>query len=134
MAHPLKPTGPEVDALLDRLRAICLDLPEAIEKLAWGEPTFRAGKGKMFAQLDNNHHDSGPLAVWTPAGFDAQEALVAGDPDRYFVPPYQGVRGWVGIRLDDDAVDWNEVAEVIEDAYRLVATKKLLAQLDARGG
>jgi len=132
MAHPLKPTGPEVDAILDRLRAICLALPEAIEKLAWGEPTFRAGKGKMFAQLDNNHHDSGHVAVWVPAGFDAQELLVADDPDRYFVPPYQGVRGWVGIRLDDAAVDWHEVAEVIEDAYRLVATKKLLTALDAR--
>ena len=131
MSHPLKPVGPEVEAVLDRLRPICLGLPDAIEKLAWGEPSFRAGKGKMFAQLDNNHHDSGHIAVWAPAGFDAQEALVEANPERYFVPPYQGVRGWIGIRLDDDAVDWDEVAAVIEDAYRLVASKKLLAALDA---
>ena len=131
MSHPLKHVGPEVEAVLDRLRPICLGLPDAIEKLARGEPSFRAGKGKMFAQLDNNHHDSGHIAVWAPAGFDAQEALVEANPERYFVPPYQGVRGWIGIRLDDDAVDWDEVAAVIEDAYRLVASKKLLAALDA---
>jgi hypothetical protein len=132
VTHPLKPSGPEVEAVLDRLRPICLDLPGGMEKLAWGEPTFRAGKGKMFAQFDNNHHDSGHIAVWVPAGFDAQEVLVEANADRYFVPPYQGVRGWVGIRLDDDAVDWDEVSAVIEDAYRLVAGKRLLAELDAR--
>lgn len=132
MAHPLKRIGPEVDAVLDRLRPICLGLPGAIEKLAWGEPTFRAGKGKMFAQFDNNHHDSGHIAVWVPAGFEAQEALVEADADRYFVPPYQGVHGWVGIRLDDPGVDWDEVTEVIEDAYRLVAGKRLLAELAVR--
>jgi hypothetical protein len=133
MAHPVKPTTGEAEAIIDRLRAICLELPGALEKLAWGEPTFRAGKGKMFAQVDNDHHESGHVAVWMPLGFEAQDALVGSDSDRYFVPPYQGVRGWVGMRLSDDAVDWDEVVEVIEDAFRLVAGKRLLAELDARG-
>jgi hypothetical protein len=130
MAHPIKPITTAIEPIIEQLRAICLGLPGASEKLAWGEPTFRAGK--MFAMLDNDHHDSGHLAVWVNATFDAQEALVEADPERFFVPPYQGKSGWVGIRLDDDGVDWEEVAEVVEDGYRLVAPKRLLAELDGR--
>ena len=129
MAHPIKPTGGSVKPIVARLRAICLALPGATEVLAWGEPTFRAGK--MFAQFDNNHHKAGHIAVWVFAVHEAQRELVAADPRRFFVPPYQGVRGWVGIRLDDGEVDWQEVAAIVEDGYRLVAPKKLLTELDA---
>ncbi len=129
MAHPIKPIGPFVEPIIERLRTICLALPGATEKLAWGEPTFRAGK--MFAQFDNNHHNSGHVAVWVKGPPGAQDILVGANPKRFFVPPYQGPAGWIGIRLDDEEVDWDEVSAVVEDGYRMVASKKLVAELDA---
>lgn len=129
-AHPIKPLGTLVEPILARLRAVCLDFPGAEEKLAWGEPTFRAGK--MFAQFDNNHHNSGHVAVWVKAPPGAQDVLVGANPRRFFIPPYQGPAGWIGIRLDDDEVDWDEVAGIVEDGYRMVASKKRLAELDGR--
>lgn len=128
MPHPIKPVTGPVGPILERLRAICLALPGAEEKLAWGEPTFRAGK--MFAQFDNNHHDSGRIAVWVNAPPGAQDVLVQANPVRFFIPPYQGPRGWIGIYLDDDGVDWDEVAGVVEDGWRMVASKKLVAELE----
>jgi hypothetical protein len=132
MAHPIKPIGPEIADTIEQLRAICLDLPGATEKLAWGEPTFRAPK--MFAMVDNDHHNSGHLAVWVRSTLDAQDVLVDANPDRFFVPPYMGKSGWIGIRIGDPDVDWGEVIDLIEDGYRLVAPKKLLAELDAQSG
>lgn len=131
MTHPIKPVTEAVAPILERLREVCLSLPGASEKLAWGEPTFRAG-GKMFATFDNNHHQSGHIAAWVNAPPGAQDILVDANPVRFFVPPYQGKRGWIGVRLDDADVDWDEVASVIEDGYRMVATKKDIAELDAR--
>jgi hypothetical protein len=131
MAHPVKPVvGPAVP-ILERLRSVCLALPQATEKTAWGEPTFRAGGGKMFAQFDNNHHVADRIAVWLPAPPGAQDVLVQANPRRFFIPPYQGPKGWIGIRLDDEDVDWDEVAALVEEAYRFVASKKLVAQLGA---
>src|SRR5574341_2614934 len=72
---------------LARLRAICLALPEANEKLSHGEPTWFAGKGKVFAMLDDHHHGAPHLSVWLPAGLGAQEGLIESDPKRYFRPP-----------------------------------------------
>jgi hypothetical protein len=106
---------------IDRLRKICLALPDATEKEAWGEPTFRV-RGKMFAMFDNNHHDAGRIAVWCKAPLGFQSMMVAEAPKRFFVPPYVGVNGWVGVRLDLD-VDWKEVAGVVEQAYRMAAEK-----------
>ena len=81
---------------VERLRALCLALPEAREKLSHGEPCWFAGKGKSFAMLDD-HHDGAPhLAVWFAGSLDAQEALIASDPERFFKPPY--VRGRLGGR------------------------------------
>lgn len=117
---------------IDRLRKICLALPEATEQLAWGEPTFRAG-GKMFVMFANNHHNDGRIAAWCNATFAVQDLLVRADPERYFVPPYQGTRGWIGVRLEDGRADWAEVAAIVEDAYRLVAPKRLLILLDGGG-
>ena len=106
---------------IDRLRKICLALPDAIEKEAWGEPTFRA-RGRMFAMYANNHHDDGRVAVWCKAPLGFQSMIVGVAPKRFFVPPYVGVNGWVGVRLDVE-VDWKEVASVVEQAYRMAAEK-----------
>lgn len=113
------------------LRAVCLALPEAREKVSHGEPTWLAGKGKVFAMLDDHHHGAPHLSVWLPAGPGAQEGLIESDPKRYFRPPYVGQRGWVGVVLDTSP-DWAVVAWLVEQAYRLVAAPRLLAKLPAR--
>ena len=115
-------------AAVDKLRAICLALPDTTEKLAWSEPTWRV-RGKLFAQLDNHHHGADHLAFWCPAPPGVQQEMVEQEPSRFFRPPYVGVRGWLGVRIDDEP-DWDEVARIIEDAYRMVAPKKLVARLD----
>jgi len=78
----------------------------------------------------DNHHDDRRLAIWCSAPKGIQAEVVESDPDRFFVPPYVGHRGWIGLRLDV-APDWAEVAAVVEDAYRNVAPKTLVRQLDA---
>jgi len=117
MAHPHKPYDP--NGPIKRLREICLALPEATEKEAWGECTFRIG-GRMFAMTDNNHHDSGRVAAWCKAPPMVQEILVGSDPKRFFKPPYLGHKGWVGVRLDVE-VDWDQIAGIVEDGYRMTA-------------
>jgi hypothetical protein len=112
---------------IDRVRRICLALPEATEKLAWGEPTFRAGK--IFAMMDTHHHGAGHVAVVVPAAFGLQETLVAADPDHFFVPPYVGVHGWIGARIDRSP-EWGAIEGLIKDAYRMIAPRRLLARLD----
>lgn len=119
--------------VLEQLRAICLALPESTEKIAWGDNTFRV-RDKIFAHFVNNHHGDGIVAVWCKAPPGMQQALVGSAPDRFFVPPYVGPRGWVGLHLDRVDVDWDEVAGTIEESYALVAPKRLLAQLDAEAG
>jgi predicted DNA-binding protein (MmcQ/YjbR family) len=117
--------------VLERLRAICLALPEAQEKLSHGEPTWFAGKGKVFAMFDNYHHGAPHASVWLPAPPGLQEALIESDPKRFWRPPYVGVNGWVGVVLDAKP-DWGVVAGLIEQSFRLVATQKLVAQLPHR--
>src|SRR5262245_10844257 len=104
---------------VDRLRTICLALPETTEKLAHGEPTWRVG-GKMFASLDDHHHGADRLAVWLAAGLGDQERLVASDPKRFFVPPYVGHRGWLGVRIDGRPA-WRLIATLVRDAWVQVA-------------
>ena len=99
-------------------------LPEVNEKLSHGEPTWFAGKGKVFAMLDDHHHGAAHLSVWLPQPFGAQEALIGSDPDRFFRPPYVGVSGWVGVVLDTGP-DWDAVAALVREAYLTVATTKL---------
>jgi len=113
LAHPRK--FDDSDSALKRLREICLAFPEAAEKEAWGECTFRVA-GKMFAMTDNNHHDSGHVAVWIKAPPTAQERLIRSDPARFFKPPYVGHKGWVGVRLDKK-VRWNDLAAILNDGY-----------------
>lgn len=116
-----------------RLRKLCLALPEAHEVEAWGEPTFRV-RNKMFATYasPNNHHGGGRPAVWCKAAPGNQALMVRAAPKRFFVPPYVGPSGWIGVYLDGD-VDWSELAELLTDSYRLVAPKRLLARIDERG-
>ena len=108
-------------------------LPEADEKLSHGEPTWFAGKGKVFAMLDDHHHGAAHLSVWLPQPFGAQEALIASDPERFFRPPYVGARGWVGFVLDTDP-DWNEVERLVREAYLHVATPRLKKLAAERSG
>ncbi len=113
---------------LARLRAICLTLPEANERLSHDASTWFAGRGKVFATFDDHHHGAQHLAVWLPVPPGAQEDLIESDPKRYFRPPYVGPSGWVGVVLDKRP-NWSVVALLIEQAYRHVAHKRLVAQL-----
>jgi len=127
MADPPLPPGDP----LARLRALCLALPEATEKLSHGEPTWFVRK--VFVTFAGRHHDD-RVAFWCPAPPGVQEALVGSDPERFLRPPYVGVRGWLGVYLDVPGVDWEEIAELILDAYRMVAPTRLAARLDDAGG
>ncbi len=115
------------DEALARVRAICLALPETTERQAWGAPTFRV-KERLFAHYRDNHHNDGRLALWLAMPPGAQETLIPAAPDRFFIPPYEGRRGWIGMRLDGEP-DWEEVGTMVEMAYRTVARKPLLAKL-----
>jgi hypothetical protein len=120
------------DNLAERLRAICLALPEVTERPSHGVPTFFVRDKKSFLQLwASGHHDDDFPHLWCAAAPRVQAELVAGAPDKFFRPPYVGGRGWVGVRLDGD-VDWAEIAELCQDAYRAVAPAKLVAVLDER--
>jgi len=106
---------------LDRVRAICLALPDSEEKLAWGAPTWRV-KGRLFAMFSNDHHGDGRIAVWCNAPEGAQRELVAAEPVHFFVPPYVGKSGWIGVRLDTD-FGWKSIAAVIAQAHTTTAAK-----------
>ncbi|WP_019634756.1 MmcQ/YjbR family DNA-binding protein [Actinomadura atramentaria] len=113
------------EEIAQRLREICLALPEAVEKPFGGHtaPSFRV-RDKLFAMT---MRDGAALTV--KAGPGVQQALVEGDPERFYVPPYVGAKGWVAARLDVPQ-DWDELAELIEDSYRLIAPKRLAKLLD----
>lgn len=111
---------------LEKLRKLCLALPEVTERLSHGEPTWFIQGKKTFVMYANHHHDD-RLAFWCAAPDGAQEVLVARDPGRFFRPPYVG---WLGVYLDVP-VDWDEIADLVTAAYRTVAPKRLAAALDA---
>ena len=119
-------TGSE--AGLERLRRICLALPEATERLSHGEPTWFVRDKKVFVTYADRHHDD-IVGFWCAAPEGAQRTLVEQDPARFYVPPYVGHRGWLGVRLDVPT-DWTLIEELVEDAYRVVAPARLVAQLD----
>lgn len=124
MAHEIVST-PRLEAALDRMRPIADALEGVVERRSHGVPTWftREGRtGRTFCSLhDEREWFEGRLCLWLAAPEGLQEALVSGDPDRFFVPPYVGHRGWVGLRLDLGEVDWDEVAGLVEDAYVHVA-------------
>jgi predicted DNA-binding protein (MmcQ/YjbR family) len=107
----------------DTLRKMALALPEAIEQETWGQPTFRVRK-KIFVMLSEGEREA-----WVKSTHDEQRALIFMDPETFYVPPYVGPSGWVGVWLDGRA-DWDELAQLLRDAYRLVAPKRLLRALD----
>ena len=115
---------PSDPVTVERLRQICLSLPEATERQSHGEPAWFVA-GKQFATTADHHHDD-RLSAWCAAPEGAQEILVKANPGRFFRPPYVGHRGWVGVYLDVE-VDWEEVAIVVERAYRRVAPTRLRA-------
>ena len=109
---------------LARVREICLALPETSERASHGAPTFFIGDKRSFVSFMDDHHGDGRLALWCAAPPGAQRMLAGSRPEQFFVPPYVGHRGWVGVRLDRDLA-WREIARVIEDAYFAVAPKRL---------
>jgi hypothetical protein len=115
---------PRTNPALTKLRRICLGLPETSEKEAWGAPTFRV-RGKLFAHYRENHHGDGRLAAWLKAEPGVQHELVEADAERFFVPPYVGPSGWVGVRLERSRVDWGIVRELVHEAWQLTAPPRL---------
>ena len=101
--------------LIARVRAIALAMPGTTEKLSHGEPSFF--RGRMFVTIDNNHHGSGHVAIWCRAEPGAQKAFVDAQARHFFVPPYVGTQGWLGVRLDS-GLDWGVIERCIESAWR----------------
>jgi hypothetical protein len=115
---------------LDRLRAICLAFPEVTERLSHGAPTWFVRDKKGFVTFwEHGHHGDQFPHLWCAAPPGAQQELIAAQPDQFFRPPYVGHRGWVGVRLDRGP-DWAEIAEICEDAYRMIAPATLVTELD----
>jgi predicted DNA-binding protein (MmcQ/YjbR family) len=112
------------EKILLRVRSICLALPEAVEVEAWGHPTFRAPK-KMFAGFGES--DTSAPCLGMKVGFDRQEELLK--DSRFFPTPYAAHQGWVSLKLDGKIV-WNEVKELLTEAYKQVALKRMLKALE----
>lgn len=118
---------PQARSALDRLRPLCLALPESAEKLSHGMPAFHIVKGRMFAYFWHDHHGDGETAVIVKtSGPEEQEMLIEIDPERYWRPPYFGPTGWVGIRLDRGSVDWDAVGDRVAASWERVAPPRLL--------
>ena len=113
------------EAVLARIRAICLVLPETSERLSHGAPTFFVRGKRAFVMVLTDHHGDGRFALWCAAPEGMQKMLVEADPERFFVPPYVGHRGWLGVRLDR-GLHWDELMGIAEDAYAEVAPARLV--------
>ena len=114
------------DRRLTRLTKICLSLPEVVRNCHGSHAAFLVRK-KTFAYFLNDHHGDGIVGVTCKTLPGDNEALIAAQPERFYMPAYVGPRGWVGLRLDLGKVDWDEVAELISGSYCLVAPKRLAA-------
>jgi hypothetical protein len=119
--------------ILDAVRGICLALPEASERPSHGEPTFFVGGKRSFATVWDSHHGDGRFALLCAAPAGMQAALVEADPERFFVPPYVGHRGRIGVRLDR-GFDRDEIAGIVEDAYAEVAPARLVEAAGRKAG
>jgi hypothetical protein len=116
------PKALDADALIQRAREIAHALPGTTEKLSHGEPAFFV-RGRMFCTVDNNHHGSGHVALWCNAPEGMQKSLVDADPKHFFVPPYVGKAGWLGMRLDS-GLGWKAVAEILTQAHAITGVKR----------
>ncbi len=120
------------DDQLERVRTICLSLPEVTERLSHGAPTwFVRGKSTFVTFWVHGHHEHQFPHLWCAAPPGVQQELVESEPDHFFRPPYVGGRGWIGVRMDR-AADWNEMRHICTDAYRAVAPARLVKELDGR--
>ena len=126
--HPTPVISARGQQILTRVRAICMALPETTEKEAWGAPTFRV-RDKLFCHFRDNHHGDGRIAIWCKAPHGDQELLVETRPKLFFVPPYVGPSGWVGMVLARP--NWALATELLTHGYRMNASKRQLALLDA---
>ena len=115
----------ERERVLEKIREICLGLPETSERLSHGAPTFFVRGKRAFLMVLTDHHGDGRFAIWSAAAPGLQAMLVEADPERFFVPPYVGHRGWLGVLLNQ-GVDWDELAGIVEDAFCTVAPARLL--------
>ena len=110
----------------EKVRAVCLAFPEATEKKTWGHPTFRV-RDKIFASLGVAEEDDLPVMTMKAAPGEQESLLAEGHP--FFYPKYVGSKGWIGIVLTDDT-DWAEIDELVEESFRVIAPKRLVARLD----
>jgi hypothetical protein len=108
---------------LARITKICLALPEATREVMGSHAGFRVRK-KVFAYFLNDHHGDGIVSVCARVLPGDHTALIAAQPERFYLPAYIGPRGWVALRLDRGAVDWKEVAELVKTSYQLAAPKR----------
>jgi hypothetical protein len=118
------------DAALELTRRLCLALPEVSERPSHGAPTFFIRQKRSFVTFQDDHHGDGRLAIWAAAPPGMQAMLVDGEPGAYFVPPYVGPSGWVGVRLDRGLPE-DEIAGVVEDAWLTRAPRRLADALGA---
>jgi hypothetical protein len=107
---------------LEHVRRICLALPDANERASHGSPTFFIRDKRSFVMYADDHHGDGRLALWCASSSDVQQMLATSRPDQFFVPPYVGHLGWIGVRLDR-ALSWDEIQGVIRDAHQVVIDK-----------
>jgi hypothetical protein len=129
MAHPRIVSRGAAARALARVRKLAIALPETVEKEAWGRPTFRV-KGKMFLMFVDDHHGDGRLALWLQCTHEEQRAAVEADPERFFVPPYVGPSGWLGVRLDR-GLGWPAVTGLVREAWERAAPARVRARRDA---
>jgi predicted DNA-binding protein (MmcQ/YjbR family) len=108
----------------DAVREIMSSLPETEEFVSHGSPTFRV-RGKIFAGYTINHHGDGRVALTLIAPRGAQAAFTKMRPAAYFVPPYVGAKGWLGVELDK-GLDWQTISEHVREAYEMVAPRELV--------
>ena len=127
----MKKPAPKEDRRLTRLTKICLGMPEATLRSMGRHAAFQVRK-KIFAYFLDDHHGDGIVGINCKVLPGDNAALIASNPARFYMPAYIGSRGWVGLRLDVDAVDWEEVEELVTHSYRLVAPRRLAAAV--RGG
>jgi hypothetical protein len=123
---------------LEQLRQIALDLPGVSERISHHAPTFYVGKKPICRFHDADYAGDGRISMWCPAPPGVREEVVTADPERFFAPTpsASGVFGnWIGVYLDTEgelAVDWHEITAIVEEAYRVQASRKLVAELDNR--
>lgn len=111
----------------DAVRELCLAFPQAQERVGHGMPDYKVG-GKTFAMLAVNHHGDGRIGLWVHSPPGMQQLHTQGEPQFYFVPPYVGRRGWLGVHLDKGN-DWRTIALRVREAYAHVAPNALVAEL-----